>query len=694
MKESSLKFDKIFYPNSYTFGNRREIQEVKLIGIDSETLTTGEPFMFCTPGREITPGEIPEVFFTDYPGAKFVVYNISFDSGSLLYHLPERALNFLRVAGVVVHNHIKYEYIENKQLRMTKGSVSVVFWDVYQYYNSSLDKAADTYLGNRKIDLGSKKFTVERVRENRENIAAYCKQDARLTEELGYLVLETFQGWGIPVNSLISTAYISELHFTKTCNPYILGPDAETLRDPLRLAFESYSGGIFACWKRGRGYFYMYDICSAYPEAIANLVDLRDAKFVADPSYLEGATYAWYRCEVDIEEDIFHPLAIRQQNINFYPVGSFNKVMTKPEYEYLHFEKEVDIRILEGWHCYCKRNSRKPFYEEINRLYDLKEEMKLRGEKGMRYAGVKILMNSFYGKFMQLTPVLPDDLLQQLADGTLTEEQILNDAERAKLIRYKAGRLWNPFYSSYITALVRLKVLRICNQIPDHAVAVATDSIISTVPLEKYLTIGSGLGEWSKEEEGQGLVIGSGVYQVAGLKKFRGFTSRTDFINYEGDRTKQQIGIEAERPYSWREVVFRGLPKDYVNRFHFETRNLDINFETRRSWDRPWTSIEDMLTEDLQDSGPLVYMDLPDAKIDRRREEREYKKLVKEDRKQFRKLIMDLGGIKPRGDYEEIPAWCIRKNGIRLDLMVMEVSYAGYFVTSANKLLDLLWSYT
>lgn len=694
MKETSLKFDKIKYPNHYRFSGRDNLQDITLVGIDSETYETGEPFMFCTPNRDILPEEIPGVFFQDFPGAKFVVFNISFDSGSLLYHLPEKALNFLRVAGVVVHEGIKYEYIENKQLKMSMGAVSIVFWDIYQYYSSSLNEAAKKYLGEQKIDIETKKFSREYVEQNRDEIARYCMQDASLTERLGNLVLETFRGWDIPANSLISTAYISELHFSRVCKPYILGPDFDRLNEALRLAYESYSGGIFACWKRGRGYFYLYDICSAYPEAIANLIDLRDAAFVREPRYMEHSTYGWYRCEVTIQEDIYHPLAVRQRGINYYPIGTFEKCMTKPEYEYLVFDLGVDVRIKDGWHCYCKRNDRKPFFDEIHRLYDLKEEMKERGEKGMRYAGVKILMNSFYGKFMQLTPVLPPDLLELLAHGVLTEDQILDDEERAKLIEYKAGRLWNPFYSSYITALVRLKVLKICNRIPGHAVAVATDSIISTLPLEDYLTIGSGLGEWSKEVEGEGLVIGSGVYQVGKVKKFRGFTAKTDFLTYDGDLSSDKIQINAERPYSWKEVLFRGMPKDYINRFHFENRSLDINFETRRSWERKWKDIEDMLMSPLMDSYPLVHYDLPSSVTERRREENYQKKFKDREKKEFRRLILDLGGVRPGGDYEDIPRWCKRKNGCHLDTLVGMVSAAGYPVTNADKLLDLIYAYT
>ncbi len=667
---------------------------MKVIGIDSETYQTGEPFMFCTPERVIRPEEIPEVFFREFPGAKFVVFNISFDSGSLLYHLPPEKLNLIRLLGEAEHDGIHYQYIENKQLKMKKGDAEVVFWDIFQFYGTSLNEAARKYLGEEKIDIETKKFSPQYVEEHWDEIAAYCMKDAFLTQRLAELVLEGFREMEVPTESLISTAYLSELHFSRRCRPYVLGDDFWRLQEALRLAFLAYSGGIFQCWKRGRGYFYLYDINSAYPEAIAGLVDLRDATWVKEAKYLPNATYAWYLCRVRLDplRDLYHPLAIRQDGINFYPAGEFVKAMTKPELEYL-MRHGADLEIIAAWHCYAKREDRRPFREEILRLYGLKEELKERGEKGMKYLAVKILMNSFYGKFMQLTPVFPRGLIEKIERGEIPPEEILDDRRRQEYLAYRAGKLWNPFYSSYITALVRLKVLEVCEANRDAAVAVATDSIISTRPLEGVLEIGPGLGEWSRETEGEGLIIGSGVYQIGDLCKFRGFGARRKFLEYDGDLAAREIVILEERPYSWKEVLHRGLPKDYINRFHEEERRLDINFEVRRQWERDWEDVEDMLTSDLMDSMPRLYLELPEAARAARFEARQYERMKEQERRAFRRLIMLLGGVRPGGDYESLPRWCRRKNGRALDDMVGEVAAAGYPVTCADDLWELLWKY-
>lgn len=690
--DPSRIFDRILY--EHQFFRRKEKDAVRVIGIDSETYQTGEPFMFCTPDRVIRPEEVPEVFFREFPGAKFVVYNISFDSGSFLYHLPPEKLNLIRLLGEAEHEGVHYQYIENKQLRIKNGDTEVILWDVFQYFGTSLNEAAQKYLGEEKMDIETKKFNPEYVAANWDTIVKYCQKDALLTQRLAELVIAGFREMEVPAESLISTAYLSELHFTRRCKPYVLGEDYWRLRDAVRLAFAAYSGGIFQCWRRGRGYFYLYDINSAYPEAIASLVDLRDATWVKEPRYLPNATYAWYLCRVYLDplRDVYHPLAVRQDGINFYPAGEFEKAMTKVEYEYLT-RKGVDVEILDGWHCYAKRENRRPFREEILRLYSLKEELKERGEKGMKYLAVKILMNSFYGKFMQLTPVFPEGFAEKVERGEIPPEDILDDRRRQEFVAYRAGKLWNPFYSSYITALVRVKVLEVAERVKDAAVAVATDSIISTRPLEGDLTLGPGLGEWSKETEGEGIVIGSGVYQIGDLCKFRGFGVKKKFLEYDGDLSAREIVVEEERPYSWKEVLHRGLPKDYINRFHHEPRKLDINFEVRRQWERDWEDVEDMLTSDLMGSMPRLYLELPEAVRAAKWEARQLERQREQEKRNFRRVVMMLGGVRPKGDYESLPRWCRRRNGRTLDDLATEVRAYGYQVQDANDLWEMLWLY-
>lgn len=73
--------------------------------------------------------------------------------------------------------------------------------------------------------------------------------------------------------------------------------------------------------------------------------------------------------------------------------------------------------------------------------------------------------------------------------------------------------------------------------------------------------------------------------------------------------------------------------------------------------------------------------------------EKEAKKVRKAQEKKFRHAVMSSGGIAPSQDYESLPDWCKRKNGLALDVAVGELSSAGYPVQDANGLFDMLQAF-
>jgi hypothetical protein len=69
--------------------------------------------------------------------------------------------------------------------------------------------------------------------------------------------------------------------------------------------------------------------------------------------------------------------------------------------------------------------------------------------------------------------------------------------------------------------------------------------------------------------------------------------------------------------------------------------------------------------------------------------ERLAKREFEKSRREFRKLILALGGIKPSRDYE-IPRWCRRLNGQGIDEIVQELNSHGYMVTDAEEMFSLI----
>ena len=70
--------------------------------------------------------------------------------------------------------------------------------------------------------------------------------------------------------------------------------------------------------------------------------------------------------------------------------------------------------------------------------------------------------------------------------------------------------------------------------------------------------------------------------------------------------------------------------------------------------------------------------------------EKEARKFAKAQAKSFKQTVKSMGGVKPSIDYENMPRWATKKEGMAIDVMVGELSQVGYPVEDANGLFDML----
>ena len=544
-------------------------ERIKILGLDTEALTTGEPFMFAISDGGIYPMvQLLDVLFRkEYRGTRFLLWNIHYDEGALLYHVPIAELEELRATGSTYHEGYTYHSIPNKELRITKGKHAVTFYDICQFYESmTLDNAANTYLGEGKLDVGSKRFTRKDVTQRWAELGEYCLRDAVLTARLAdYFVDVLIKEIEIYPQKLYSCGYVAGIHFSRVCDVIDINRFWQYHRELVSYAWNAYAGGKFEVYQRGYGYFYQYDINSAYPSEIRNLQDIREAEVIHSPKYQKRATYGFLKCKLLINID-FSPIAIKNRNLNYYPMGYFEKTITKAEYDYL-IERGDEATIIDGWWLVCPKVY--PYRAEVDRIYALKAKLKAKGgDDKMRYNLTKKLLNSFYGKFIQVTPKHRDD-------GT---------------IRYEAGYLFNPMYAAIITANTRIKVCRLCETHPETMVAVHTDSVVTTMALHTNgLRLNDSIGEWGLQREGDGVIIGSGMYQVGDTVHYRGFKKIISLIDIVNTKPhKINIDVPQELVLSWRIVAFRNEDKEWVNRWTDSIKKLNLHFDNKREWAAPW----------------------------------------------------------------------------------------------------------
>ena len=566
-------FDKIVYHKPCQYRTDKRIDSV--IGFDTETYKDGTPFLFCTSTGSVWYREdIPAALFDrTYRNTQFGVWNLKFDSGSLLYHLPPENKTELREQTKTAYGDFKYRYIPHKMLRITKGKNSVTFWDINTFFKMSLDNAAFKYLGKRKFALGTKTFTSDYYKKNRLKIIKYCKRDADLVKLLYDYLYAGLIKLDIYPKALYSEASLSYHYFSNNTKIITVWRYWEHYRELIKYACESYGGGKFEIYRRGRFNGVSYDINSAYPYELANLIDISKATCYKSKEYDRDAVYGFLRVEISNPHGLHIPCAVKFGTLNIYPAGTFNVTITKGEYDYM-LSVGIKIKILSAWWMLVE-TKRRPYHSIVMDLYKKKQSFK--GVDKRMYHIVKVMLNGFYGKTIQLI---------EYPDGD-----------------YHAGAGFNPVYAAVITANTRIRICDVCNRLKGKVYAVHTDSVICKDTIPRNLQ-GVHLGQWNKEDEGDGLLIASGVYQIADKNRFRGLEitdTLTWFDHLKKYNNESIIPIPQTVVLSWVSANVRG--KDYLaNRFLYGFKDINLNCDNKRLW--PGKATAKIIRESHQNSVP------------------------------------------------------------------------------------------
>ncbi len=577
MHGSSWKVEKIKYT---CFPIRKTTQKnvsIKPIGIDTEAYINGKCFMIATSlGDVFQPEDFPACMFNrQYRGKSFVAYNLKYDSGAFLQNIPSNRLDILRRKDWCFYKGFHYAVIGNKCLTIRKGKNAIHIYDMLNFYNMSLDNASKAFLHREKDELFTKDFYPFLVYHLWDRISNYCIKDAVLVCDLADILIKRFEKYGVYPKKLYSVAYISYTYFReKTC--YVTVKKFwDKKREVIQYALDSYNGGKFEVTEKGIDNYYEYDIVSAYPFEISNLYDITWARVVYSKKYRRQAVYGFIKCKINIPSSLPSPVVVKRGSVNTYPVGKFEKTITKTEYEYL-INNGADVEIIDGYFIHLD-NRQYPYKREIERLVKLKQQYK-RDHQDFDYHTVKIFLNSLYGKFVQLID---------------------------KADHHEASTCWNPIYGSIITANCRTRISDMQNNNPS-VVAVHTDSIITTerLPIDKSNI----LGEMGFEKQGHGVILGSGIYQIGDKIRFRGFPLKTSLMEVI-QTGKKTLTLQNKHAYTWREVIFHNWNKDMINQFTTVNKKVDINFDQKRLWLNDWSNFSDIQTRKVE-SIPLIYNEL------------------------------------------------------------------------------------
>jgi|WetSurMetagenome_2_1015567.scaffolds.fasta_scaffold05025_7 hypothetical protein len=573
-------FDQIIYKPPRKIKNPYYINQI--IGLDTESYTTGEPFLLA-----LSTGEYTIHFDTVFDWLlnknhhDYGCWNLKYDAGSILYKLNKGLLKELQEYGITDFSGYVISYIPHKYLEIKKDENIVRIWDICQYYKMSLDKAAQTYLHNQKIHIEDKNFTPERVKAEFDEIVKYCIKDASLTSSLGEYLIDKLKLFDIQASRLYSTASISYQYFEKEAGIIHIKRFWKSYKDLVKIAIDSYQGGKFEC--TSRGYFenaYEYDIVSAYPNSIRNLVDITKAHVVKSKFPPVDAHYSFLRVRIKLYNDINLPFGKLVGALRVYGIGEYYTTITGLEYAYL-LEHNIDVEIFECWSLIVPV-IRYPYRLVIDTLFTRKEKCK---DDKMEYSLCKILMNGFYGKMVQCQY----DKLEEM---------------------YMTGQGFNPIYASYITAETRLAVTRIQQELKDDCLAVHTDSVITKKPVPALHVTGK-LGGFDFEVSGKTIIVGCGCYQIGDKGAYKGFVPKINNgikdnweILLSRYKNSAKIPYSALRVESWKECAAKGH-WGKINLFQDVPKDINMNSDYKRDWSQKMKAGDYMKAE--YRSKPIIF---------------------------------------------------------------------------------------
>lgn len=552
--------------------------------IDSETYK-GRAILLTRPDSFTEPKNFHDCMAYFAAHKENAAYNMDYDIQACLTYLPFKVrerLAWLNDAVFFVDDiEYRVRYVRHKFCRVWRdGRPLFICYDMAQFYNCSLDTAAKKLGIERKGQIPVAWYkNMKRWLEDpktREDVLNYGMKDARILQEIIDKTVDAFKAAGMKFERPFSNASFSQRVFAAALTRRGVQKDID------RLAQKAYFGGRIECLRMGHfKKAYYYDIHSAYPSIIANLV-ATDGKWIRDLDYVrDDAVYAFVDCTLMISRPLDEiitgkrklrvgPVAYRMKNNRIvYPHGIFRRILTLAEYNFCNKRGYVKAVHKIVQHCWPKWKY--PF-KKVRELY-LQRQL----NPSQSYA-IKIVLNAVYGKTAQL---LKERLPATVADNNT--QWIEGRAYRQKKTH---KRFTNFVYASEITSRIRIKLLE---DIPaEHVISYATDGVFTTVPIEG-LDIGDGLGQWSTPEEVTDLyVIGSGVYQYTDaegrtITKFRGFNPRdfnlVDLLKKAKDQ--KTIPVRVTRNTSLRQSVER--PND-LNVLETVKRDMDLNFDSKRYW--------------------------------------------------------------------------------------------------------------
>lgn len=558
-----------------------------IVGIDTET-TRGNIFLIADSERNWLDGEyinFPRVaeFLLQHEGKWLFMYNLQYDAEGILKLLPKEVLKTYKRRRKwnrelrFEYQDYKVHYIPKKKLVISKGKHTVACYDIAQYYDNKplvvaykqniLKPLSDAY---EQMKEKRRYFSSFYYSRHKKKVRDYCIQDCIMTAELAAKWVDTFNRmFGFYPQNWISAGYLAEKVLVHNGIEMPFFHDFEYWVQ--ELAREAFVGGRFELIQRGYiGECYLYDINSAYPNALRHMPDMRHGRWIRGDKVNPDAQVGFFRIVADIDCSVkVAPFPFRQKDGSIiYPVGRFETTVTLDELRMIEGDKRIKYKIIESAQFIPYPDCSYPCKDFIEKLYYKRLELKKTNDPLER--AIKVVLNSIYGKTAQRTNNI-------------------------------MGNMFCPVVASYITGYVRAhlyKFMRQHNLEQKDLVAFATDSVATRRKLS--IADSDRLGEMKLDRAGKDVYyLSNGFYRFNAAWKLRGVgydhEKKVEVENVSVRQSKDgqlYIGLVTTKTVHLRTGI-RYNKLDDVNKIVEYEKRIDLNSDRKRFWNHDLTSLDE-----------------------------------------------------------------------------------------------------
>lgn len=471
--------------------HRDRLTDLPIIAIDGEGMTVDNihhyTLLAASNGTYIEGNSLSTLecfeFLLSLPKALVIGFAINYDINMMLRDLPQRTLVRLAKSGFVIWRQYSIQYTPSKQTvikdRVNKRSVHI--YDVFGFFQCSFVKAlrqwqvGDSTLVNRIEQM--KKLRGMFTAAQYEDVRAYCFDEVNLLVPLMKRLIVATQTAKIPCSQWYGVGALASGLMTKyQVKRYVTAPPVE-LENAILCG---YFGGRFEISASGEiGPTYSYDIKSAYPSVARYLPCLCSCRYRHYSQEIPDSRYALYHVIWDVQGH-WGPFPWRDHYGRIhYPLNGEGWYYRSEVLKAIALYPLANIKIIEGYTIepQCEHT---PF-AFIDEVYRIRQQFEAAGDYAHKV--LKLALNAIYGK---------------------TAQSIGHKGKKPPFQSY----IW----AGMITSGCRAQILDAIAQAPDNIVSIATDGIISRVPLQ--LEIGKGLGNWEAEEWDSTILVQPGIYQL------------------------------------------------------------------------------------------------------------------------------------------------------------------------------------